>query len=61
MIDHYRCLPSQLDREDVARLLRDRTALAIFRAVSKPHTRWTTAEEKLIVPLMELDWKRKHG
>ena len=61
MIDAYRCLPSQLDREDVARLLRDRTALAIFRAVSKPHTRWTPAEEKLIVPLMELDWERSHG
>ena len=61
MIDAYRCLPSQLDREDAARLMRDRKALAIFRALGKPHKRWTAAEKKLITPLMDLDWERSHG
>ena len=51
--------PSQLDREDAARLLLDMNALAFYRVAQKPFQNWTPDEIRMMWDTHMLDKKLK--
>jgi len=57
----YGCLPSELDGEDMARLLRQAEMLALYRTARKPLRQWTAADNTLMRDLLDLDLKRRDG
>ena len=61
LCEQYHCLPSQLDREDAIRLRRNMGLLSAWRAAGKPHKQWTAGDAAIMWPLLDADWKRKHG
>jgi len=60
LCEQYQCRPSELDGEDINRLLRGRNALALYRAARKPPP-WTGGDEEIMNELMQLDWERQRG
>jgi hypothetical protein len=50
-----------LDGEDVARLLRDDAALALWHGLGKPVKTLRGKEAKLVEAILNADWQRKHG
>lgn len=61
LCDRYRILPSVLDGEDVMRLLRADSVLAVWHTVSKDTLALKGKEAKLMWSILDADWKRKHG
>jgi len=60
LCERFRCLPSELENEDIALLLRASEALSIFRAVEKAKTpesfKLLTKEEKrLLAEILKLE------
>jgi hypothetical protein len=56
----YGCLPTDLDEQDVGRLMRGLEAESIHGAAGKPHTKWTKADQAVMIPVLELDVKRQN-
>jgi len=59
LCERFRCLPSELENEDIALLLRASEALSIFRAVEKTktpegHKLLTKEEKRLLAEILQL-------
>ena len=48
LCEEYKITPSQLDKEDVVRMLRGMNASSFYHVARKPFDRWTPAEIKTI-------------
>jgi len=55
----YHCLPTELENQDVARLMRGLEAERIYATARKPFSQWTAAEQAVIIPVLELDNERQ--
>jgi len=60
LCERFRCLPSELEKEDIGLLLRVSEALSIFRAVEKMRTPegqklLTKDEKRLLAEILQLE------
>ena len=61
LCEMYGCLPSELDGEDVARLLKQAEMLMLYRTARKPLKQWSGADNAIMRDLLDLDLKRHNG
>lgn len=52
-------MPTELEDQDVGRLMRGIEAERIYAAMQKPFKQWTRAEQAVMVPILELDNERQ--
>lgn len=55
----YHCLPSQLDKEDAFRIIRQRRSVGLARTLRKPSIQWTPAEWAAAGEALDLDMERQ--